>query len=259
MLFARDDEQVRYNGFLESWHQYLQDPGDATEAEEAWFQGVEVKAGLRKGPRPVIPRTRAIVDYSESDEEPGTDEDSNEDAGKPEEDRPTEVEQWDSEMEDDECEDEPLQDSDDDDEEGNLDAQYARAVWTDIPSIGTDPRSRTDSMPENTTPKFNIPSYRDESLLSWFLFYMPLSLISMIVKATNDEAKKILWAQREPWKHLRTGEFLRWLGLWILMTVYPVKWSQARLLARPIEIWRMDARKMIRKYSACVHPSSIQV
>jgi hypothetical protein len=51
---------------------------------------------------------------------------------------------------------------------------------------------------------------------------MPLPLISLIVTATNEKAKDISWPRQQPWRHLRTGEFMRWLGMWILMTVYPI-------------------------------------
>ena len=83
-------------------------------------------------------------------------------------------------------------------------------------------------MPEDITPAFLMPAYRDEPLLSWFLFYMPLPLIVLIVKATNEAAKDIAWPRKQPWKHLRTGEFLRWLGLWMLMTIYPIGFGGRR-------------------------------
>ena len=135
-------------------------------------------------------------------------------------------------MEDDECLLEP--DVDADEADLTLDAQYERAQWSDVVPIRTDPRAVTGSMPENITPAFLMPSYRDEPLLSWFLFYMPLPLIVLIVKATNEAAKDIAWPRNQPWKHLRTGEFLRWLGLWILMTIYPIGFGGRRAYWRGI-------------------------
>ena len=102
-----------------------------------------------------------------------------------------------------------------------LEAQFKRASWEDVHLV-SDPRAATNSMPEDIAPTFRMPSFRDEHLLSWFLFYMPLRLIVEIVDATNEAAKTISWPRDCPWKHLRTGEFLRWLGLWVLMTVYPI-------------------------------------
>jgi hypothetical protein len=72
-----------------------------------------------------------------------------------------------------------------------------------------DPRAQAGAMPENISPAFLMPSFRDEPLLSWFLFYMQLPLIALIVKAANEKAKGV----PRPWKHLRTGEFMRWLGI----------------------------------------------
>ena len=221
MLFHCDETQVRYDGFLESWHTYLQDPDDATRFEEAIFQEVEIKVGLRKASRPVVPRKRTQVLESSSS-------DSGEDSDEPDEDEPHEVETWESDDEDDECEVEPDVDVDDNDPDDTLDDQFCRSSWIDVPNLTTDPRARTDSMPENITPKFLMPSYRDEPLLAWFLFYMPIPLIASIVQATNDEAKKIAWPRNEPWRQLRVGEFLRWVGLWVLMTIYPIGFGGRR-------------------------------
>ena len=87
-----------------------------------------------------------------------------------------EVDAWESDNEDDEHLDEPPGDENDDEDE-TLDGQCARATWTDVPSLNTDPRAQAGAMPEHVAPAFLMPSYRDEPLLSWFLFYMPLPLI----------------------------------------------------------------------------------
>ena len=142
------------------------------------------------------------------------------------------METWESDLEDDECEVEPEVNAEDTHENDTLEAQVGRASWTDIGNLQTDPRAQAGAMPDNTCPAFLMPAFRDESLLNWFLFYVPLSLISDICKATNDAAKKISWTAHEPWKTLRPGEFLRWAGVWILMTVYPLACGGRRLYWR---------------------------
>ena len=219
MLFEGDDDTTRYNGFLESWNEYLSVPDAASPSEEETFQALEIKGRLRKASRVMVPRVRldpAPISGAIPDEEA---------------DAPMLVDSWESDQEDDECELEPDIDLDDDEDE-SLDAQHARGSWTDVPSLATDPRARRNAMPENIIPAFLMPSYRDEPLLSWFLFYMPLPLIALIVDATNEQAKVIAWPTDQQWRHLRTGEFLRWLGVWILMTIYPVAHGGRR------EYWR---------------------
>jgi hypothetical protein len=105
---------------------------------------------------------------------------------------------------------------DGDEADNSPDAQCERAQWTDVDTTRADPRAATGSMPENISPAFLMPpSCRDEPLMSWFLFYVPLPLVVLVVKETNEAANKgIAWPRQQQWKHLRTGEFLRWLGLW---------------------------------------------
>ena len=82
-------------------------------------------------------------------------------------------------------------------------------------------------MPENVTPAMLMPSHEDDdSWLSWFLWWMPLTILRMIVQATNVNAMKIAWPASNQWRVLRLGEFMRWLGLWTLMTVYPCAGSR---------------------------------
>ena len=135
---------------------------------------------------------------------------------------PCQVGSWESDAEDDENEVEPDIDREDDASASTLDAQFARALWMDVPRLITDPRAAAGAMPENITPACLMPDFRDQPLLAWFHYYVPLALITEIVKATNDGARRIEWSVQTPWKHLRTGEFLRWLGMWILMTIYPI-------------------------------------
>ena len=49
-----------------------------------------------------------------------------------------------------------------------------------------------------------------------------MAMIANIAEATNEHAIHIPWPEGRPWKDIRIGELLRWIGLWILMTVYPV-------------------------------------
>ena len=226
MLFQGDETHVRYNGFLETWDMYRHDPDDANATEEAIYQEIEIKAKLRVAPRAVVTRRRTGVRANTREEDAPAEEGPAEELA--------EVDSWESDLEDDECELEPDLDDNDDCEDDNLEAQHARASWTDVPSMTTDPRAATGAMPENITPAFLMPAFRDEPLLSWFLFYMPLPLIGLIVEATNHTAKQIAWPRYEPWKHLRTGEFLRWLGLWVLMTIYPVSHGGRRTYWRGV-------------------------
>ena len=228
MWFKDDDDKTRYNGFLGSWRQYLHDPDDATAEEEAIYQDIEIAAKLRRSPRARVPRLRPDPGNNPGGSSSGSG-DSGEDL---QVDGPCQVDAWESDLEDDECLLEP--DVDADEADLTLDAQYERAQWSDVVPIRTDPRAVTGSMPENITPAFLMPSYRDEPLLSWFLFYMSLPLVVLIVKATNEAAKDIAWPRNQPWKHLRTGEFLRWLGLWMLMTIYPIGFGGRRACWRGI-------------------------
>ena len=217
MLFEGDEELTRYDGFLESWHRYLVNPDELTGREEEIFQAIEITAKLRKGPKPT--RNQPPVEEHSDSESPS-------EGSGPEEEGPREVDTWESDAEDDENEDEPDVDVDDDGDNDSLEAHFRRAKWENASRVGTDPRAANGAMPENIPPAFHMPSFGDESLLSWFLFYFPLSMVADICKATNEAAKDIAWTRDHPWKHLTPGGFLRWLGIWILMTVYPLAGSR---------------------------------
>ena len=212
MLFSEDEIATRYDGFLETWVQYRVIADELDDKDNDIFQKIEIAAKLRKPPRALV-RRRDIFSSSEDD--------SAEEDGETRQGAAVVVETWESDAEDDECEDQPDVD-DDDDANDTLQAQFVRSRWETIPRLHTDPRARENAMPENITPAFLLPSYRDETLLNWFLFYMPVTLIVEITQATNEKAKEIEWPQESPWRHLRVGEFLRWLGLWVMMTVYPI-------------------------------------
>jgi len=101
-----------------------------------------------------------------------------------------------------------------------------RARWEDVGVLRVDPRSKTGSVPDDIPPAFLMRGYRDETLLNLFLFYFPLRLITEIVTATNANAATIAWPRDKQWRHLQVGEWMRWLGLWVLMTLYPINGSR---------------------------------
>jgi hypothetical protein len=199
MLFQNDTVTTRYEGFLETWYKHRQDPNDACQTEEEIFQKIEMIGKLRKPPKAAVPRLRPdpgnrtarrttlaqrthTASSSDSDSDDANPDDN---AGGEDDDDATneladaeavEVDAWESDNEDDGHLDEPPGDENDDEDE-SLDGQCARATWTDVPSLNTDPRAQAGAMPEHVAPAFLMPSYRDEPLLSWFLFYMPLPLI----------------------------------------------------------------------------------
>ena len=218
MLFQGGDISTRYDGHLQTWKDYRVNSDLLTEEEENIFQAIEVKAKFRRPPAARARRTTVATrnQHASDSDASGSDSDGSDKEG------PTEVETWESDAEDDENEAEPDVDGDDNDDNGSLEAQFARGTWEDVPRLATDPRAAGGPMPENIAPAFLMPSYREEPLLSWFLFYMPLSVIAEMCAATNNAAKDIAWSRDNRWKHLRTGEFLRWVGLWVLMTVYPL-------------------------------------
>jgi hypothetical protein len=51
----------------------------------------------------------------------------------------------------------------------------------------------------------------------WF----PKSLLIKIVTQCNIKAGGIKWPKDGRWTELKNGEFLRWMGMWLLMGVYP--------------------------------------
>ena len=282
MLFQGDTVVTKYNGHLETWFEHRQDPNDAYQTEEEIFQAIEIIAKLRKPPHKPVSRLRRdpgnrrttlaerthTASSSDSSSNSGSDAEANpdDDAGGEDDDEATNeetaeeavlVDQWESDNEDDENMDEPAGDGNDDADE-SLDDQYARATWTDVPNLTTDPRAQAGAMPENIAPAFLMPSYRDEPLLSWFLFYMPLPLIALIVKATNEKAKDISWPERVQWKHLRTGEFMRWLGMWILMTIYPISHGGRRAYWRGVlRFTTYMSENRFEKHTACIYPAAV--
>ena len=213
-----DDRVTQYRGRLEDWTAHFVSSEDAemlTDLEEEAFQEIEIKAGVRAHPLPPPPRN---VERAERVVEARANVEA-----------PREIATWDSDAEDDENLEAPSDsDADDDDLDDDLDGALSRLNWVDVGRVLTDQRASSDSMPEAITPKWNLANFREESYLNWFLHYMPLSLISLIVAATNVKAREITWPSNQPWKRLRTGEFLRWLGVWVLMTVYPCPGSSRR-------------------------------
>ena len=225
--FKGDQRGSMYPGYLEEWSEYYLHPEDYKEDDEEMFQNLERTAGLRKPPRSRAGK-RAIEsesdgsasEYDEGDEDESSDEGDGEHA-------PREVETWEEDDVDDESEEPPDADPEDE-EEHNVDDVLAGLTWSDAGSLSQDPRARTDSMPANIAPQFLMPDYRNADLLDWFHFWCSPGLIDEIVSATNEKAKSIAWPLNAPWKHLKRGEFHRWLGIWVLMTVYPVADSNRR-------------------------------
>ena len=130
MLFYGDDVPTRYNGFLEDWLQYRVHSDVNNRFEELLFQDLGIRGKLRAKPRPP-PRSVATDNASDSDSEATTDD----------EEAVVEVDTWESDAENDERDVESLQDILDATGTDDLDAQYARAVWSDVPRLHTDPRA----------------------------------------------------------------------------------------------------------------------
>ena len=208
--FDGDERPTRYPGRLEEWTDYRQTPDDCDTDTDETFMSVEYQAGVRESPPPVRRRRSRNLSTSLLSDSPSSASE------------PMEVETWESDAEDDENEDEPLVDDPEDEHVDNaLDVDMRRARWENLATLRSDPRGSTNSMPSEIPASMLMPAFQDETWLNWFLWWVPLGLLRSICDATNDKAKTIPFPSSRPWKHLRIGEFMRWLGLWILMTVYP--------------------------------------
>jgi len=183
-------------------------------------------AGLRNKASVARPRTRKGKDSTPTPSEYSDSELGEEDNELDEvRDNVREVDSWKSELEDDEADDAP-DDVDNSTLTWNVDVDLSRGRWEDVGVLRVDPRSKNGSVPDDIPPAFLMPGYRDDALLNMFLFYFPLRLITEIVTATNANAATIAWPSHKPWKHLKVGEWMRWLGLWVLMTLYPINGSR---------------------------------
>ena len=208
--FQDDERATQYRGRLEAWSEFLVDPDDLNELDEEAWQELEIKAGVRAAPRQRQPRRNSRRPAAVAREEEKQNEAGEEIVN---------VATWESDQEDDENPDVPddIDEDADDFEEQNL----QRLTWQNQGTMITDPRAAHNGMPENIVPAFNLPNFRRENYLNWFLHWMTLQICTDIIDATNVKARSISWPADQPWKHLRVGEFLQWLGVWILMTVYP--------------------------------------
>ena len=162
MLFFGDIYYVRYDGFLETWDDFRHHPDQATEEEEAIYQEIEVKAKLRVAPRTVV-RGRGAVPAS-----PSSSDSSGEGASSLEDEGPVVVYTWESDREDDESDGDSDGSSDGEGgvgQGGSLEEQFKRESWEDVHLV-TDPRAASNSISEDITPTFRMPSFRDERLLS---------------------------------------------------------------------------------------------
>ena len=109
-----------------------------------------------------------------------------------------------------------------------------RLVWSNTGYLVTDQRSKTNSMPEDIVPLFRLPNFRDEPLLNWPMYFLTVGTMQQIADATNENAKTIAWAHDRRWKFLRVGEFMRRLGMWILMTIYGAQKGNRRAYWGPL-------------------------
>ena len=237
MWFEGDDRATEYKGHLEEWDKHFVNAATedkmfkkanaeaevrhwkASAADDERFKKLETLAGLRAKPKPLAEKT-VVAEKKKS---------ARKVVAKEVVDAPTEVATWDSDPEDDEHEDAPLVDSDDEADDfvsdETLEQSMAKLKWEDVGRTLTDQRAATGSMPESIIPGLHLVNFREESWLNWFLHWVPLKTIAEIVEATNEAAKDVKWSSYKsslPWKKLTTGEFMRWLGVWVLMTVYPV-------------------------------------
>lgn len=141
---------------------------------------------------------------------------------------------WESDAEDDENLEVPTGGNEDPEDGESSGRDLGRMQWRDVGTMITDPRAVHNGMPENIVPQFHLANFQDESYLNWFLHWFPLSMCTMICDATNLKARTIAWPMDQTCKHLHIGEFLKWLGVWVLMTVYPSFGSDRRSYWRGI-------------------------
>ena len=211
--FNSDHRGTQYRGRLEDWSDFWVGPDvNLGDADEKRFHDLEMRAGIRAQPLPEPPSRRTRPRRQQDRSAEG---------------ETAEVRTWEDDAEDDEnpevntCEDDP-------DHTAGFNDLLTRLKWENAGRILTDQRAAAGAMPDNIPPAFNLPNYRQESWLNWFLFYFPQSLVNAICEATNKAAMKVSWPHDQQWKRLSVGEFLRWLGILILMTVYPVEGSSRR-------------------------------
>jgi len=105
------------------------------------------------------------------------------------------------------------------DEDTPLDDVLAKIQWTDAGVVSSDPRLK-DHDPASFEPDLRMPKKEENNLLDWWLHWFPKSLVLKIVAAINNNAASIKFPANGRWKLLSAGEFLRWMGLWLLMSVY---------------------------------------
>ena len=226
MWFENDARATQHKGHLQERDKHYVTAEEGTRhwkvsgEFEARFHKLETIAGVRAQPKPLAEKT-IVKEKTQRVRKK---------VAKEVLDAPTEVGTWDGDAEDDEHADGPDV-GDEGDEDDALEQAMGRLKWEDVGRALTDQRAATGSMPESIIPALNLANFRDESWLNWFLHWMPIKTIALIAEATNKTAKDIAWSSFKtslPWKKLTTGEFLRWLGVWVLMTVYPVAGTSRR-------------------------------
>ena len=237
LWFEGDTVESWYDGMLEEWTDHFVPSSRVRSVDENKWYELEVVAKLRAPDRPARQEgSRRGQDPPQTDQSSPSDEDGG----------PVEVESWEGDDVDDEQQE--GDDVDDEQQEGN-NAQYEGdgpledLVWEDAGALRNDPRAEKGQMPEGITPAFRMPNFRDATLLEWFFWWFPLTSIDEIVEATNEHAKTISWRPDNRWRHLRRGEFLVWLGLWLMMTVFQANDQNRRSYWGPL----MDFGKMMAR------------
>ena len=124
------------------------------------------------------------------------------------------------ELEDDEEEDDSSSSEPAMDENTPLDKRLEALAWKEDGVIRNDQRI-LDHRPENFTPLARLQNQDTCNLIQWWFKWFPKSLLLDIVNQINIKANSIKWPSTRNWKVLKNGEFLRWMGMWLLMGVYP--------------------------------------
>ena len=159
---------------LSGWKQFVVLDEGTDDSVEAEFAKLDILAGLRARPR-AVPASRRVWQHPSSDD---NDEDN----------QATTVAARKSDAEDGECDDTPDGTDGCGDETLGEDRDLERMNWVDCKRLLTDQRARTSSILESMIPHWNLPNFRDESWLNWFLYYMLLTIIQRIIHAKNMEA-----------------------------------------------------------------------
>ena len=201
ILFDGDTKPSFYDNIYD-WEEYCAgvDLSESDDSDDAVDPNAEVYTARRTGPvRPTV-----------SD-------------GDSEDDEAVILEHDDEELDEEQDDDDLGEDPPELDDDTPMDAKLEKLEWKDDGDITTDARA-SHNAPENFVPALALHDKETCSLLGWWFKWFPKPLLIKIVAAINAKAGKIKWpkgASRQ-WKKLTNGEFLRWVGMWLLMGVYPI-------------------------------------